>query len=246
MNLVLRFANSGVIHSDFNEFNIMLTEEEKPVIIDFPQMVSTRHPNAEQYFERDVNCVKEFFKKRFGYVSELYPQFTDINREDDLDTELLVSGFTKDMARIMDEEIVENEEELVDICKGITDKENDETAIEKRVDEQVMGKKSDERVTEKEQPHCANIQNLEIYDSDTSDPISSEPEDDYDCGSMISTATTIHPDEIKSRVRKQMTTKSKKMHRKRCVAKGEASAVTRNRRENQDTIKQSNGIWGWE
>lgn len=47
MNLIIRFADSGVIHGDFNEFNIMLTEEEKPVIIDFPQMVSTSHPNAE-------------------------------------------------------------------------------------------------------------------------------------------------------------------------------------------------------
>lgn len=47
MNLIIRFADSGVIHGDFNEFNIMLTEDEKPVIIDFPQMVSTLHPNAE-------------------------------------------------------------------------------------------------------------------------------------------------------------------------------------------------------
>lgn len=49
MNLVIRFADSGVIHGDFNEFNIMLTEDEKPVIIDFPQMVSTLHPNAEMW-----------------------------------------------------------------------------------------------------------------------------------------------------------------------------------------------------
>lgn len=47
MNLIIRFADSGVIHGDFNEFNIMLKEDENPVIIDFPQMVSTLHPNAE-------------------------------------------------------------------------------------------------------------------------------------------------------------------------------------------------------
>lgn len=47
MNLIVRFADSGVIHSDFNEFNIMLTEDGKPIIIDFPQMVSTLHQNAE-------------------------------------------------------------------------------------------------------------------------------------------------------------------------------------------------------
>lgn len=47
MNLIVRFADSGVIHGDFNEFNIMLTDDEKPIIIDFPQMISTSHPNAE-------------------------------------------------------------------------------------------------------------------------------------------------------------------------------------------------------
>lgn len=47
MNLILRFADSGVIHGDFNEFNIMLTEGDKPIIIDFPQLVSVDHPNAE-------------------------------------------------------------------------------------------------------------------------------------------------------------------------------------------------------
>lgn len=48
MNIIVRLADSGVIHGDFNEFNIMLkSDDEKPVIIDFPQMVSTSHPNAE-------------------------------------------------------------------------------------------------------------------------------------------------------------------------------------------------------
>lgn len=47
MNLAVKFGNHGVIHGDLNEFNIILTEDEKPVIIDFPQMVSTSHPNAK-------------------------------------------------------------------------------------------------------------------------------------------------------------------------------------------------------
>lgn len=47
MNLIIKFGNCGVIHGDFNEFNIMINEEGSPVIIDFPQMVSTSHLNAE-------------------------------------------------------------------------------------------------------------------------------------------------------------------------------------------------------
>lgn len=46
MNLIVRLGNCGVIHGDFNEFNIMITADAKPILIDFPQMVSTSHPNS--------------------------------------------------------------------------------------------------------------------------------------------------------------------------------------------------------
>jgi hypothetical protein len=40
--------------------------EPKPIVtlIDFPQMVSTRHPNAQELYERDVECLKVFFGKK--------------------------------------------------------------------------------------------------------------------------------------------------------------------------------------
>lgn len=40
--------------------------EAKPIVtlIDFPQMVSTRHPNAKELYERDVECLKVFFGKK--------------------------------------------------------------------------------------------------------------------------------------------------------------------------------------
>ncbi|KAJ8876404.1 hypothetical protein PR048_020849 [Dryococelus australis] len=78
MNLIVLLGNYGVIHSDFNEFNIMITDEGKPIVIDFPQMVSTSHPNAEMFFNRDVNCIRDFFRRRFGYESSLYPVFVDV------------------------------------------------------------------------------------------------------------------------------------------------------------------------
>lgn len=78
MDLIVRFGNLGVIHGDFNEFNIMLTEEQKPVIIDFPQMISTSHPDARMYFDRDVGCIKDFFRRRFGFESTLCPSFDDV------------------------------------------------------------------------------------------------------------------------------------------------------------------------
>ena len=48
MDLIVRLARSGLIHGDFNEFNILIRRSTgEPVVIDFPQMVSTAHTNAE-------------------------------------------------------------------------------------------------------------------------------------------------------------------------------------------------------
>ena len=50
MDLIVRFARAGLIHGDFNEFNILIRRDSgEPVVIDFPQMVSTSHKNAEWY-----------------------------------------------------------------------------------------------------------------------------------------------------------------------------------------------------
>lgn len=95
MDLIVRLAQHGLIHGDFNEFNIMLTHEGEVVLIDFPQMVSTTHVNAEFYFNRDVDCIRSFFKKRFHYESALFPRFKlDLEqRQFDLDAMVYASGF---------------------------------------------------------------------------------------------------------------------------------------------------------
>jgi len=42
------------------------TGEPKPIVtlIDFPQMISTQHPNAKDYYERDIACLRRFFEKK--------------------------------------------------------------------------------------------------------------------------------------------------------------------------------------
>uniref|UniRef100_A0A8D1L0Z7 Serine/threonine-protein kinase RIO2 n=1 Tax=Sus scrofa TaxID=9823 RepID=A0A8D1L0Z7_PIG len=97
MELIVKLANHGLIHGDFNEFNLILDKDDHITMIDFPQMVSTSHPNAEWYFDRDVKCIRDFFMKRFSYESELFPTFSDIRREDSLDVEVSASGYTKEM-----------------------------------------------------------------------------------------------------------------------------------------------------
>jgi RIO kinase 2 len=112
--LIVRFAAHGLIHGDFNEFNILIEEKPdstviRPVVIDFPQIISTLHPNAAFYFDRDVNCIKRFFERRFHFESsEPGPYLEDIlenglpkagQAAPRLDVEIEASGFSRKMAR---------------------------------------------------------------------------------------------------------------------------------------------------
>ncbi|RCN45869.1 Rio2 protein [Ancylostoma caninum] len=70
---------------------------EQVVVIDFPQMVSMDHPNAQFYFERDVECIRTFFRRKFNYDSDDFPKYSEVDRKYNLDVELEASGFTKQM-----------------------------------------------------------------------------------------------------------------------------------------------------
>ncbi|GBP94963.1 Mariner Mos1 transposase [Eumeta japonica] len=59
-------------------------------------------------------------------------------------------------------------------------------------------------------------------------------------------ASTIAPEVVKSQVKKNLEQRQKKMERSKVVAKGEASAVTRRRRDNRETVRESSGLWGWD
>ncbi|PHH86387.1 hypothetical protein CDD83_10320 [Cordyceps sp. RAO-2017] len=125
--LILRLANHGLIHGDFNEFNILVKEQRtrsdddgqeslklEPVVIDFPQMVSMLHQNAEMYFDRDVNCIKRFFERRFHFTStQPGPFFRDAEKSmkksgaKRLDAVVEASGFTKKMMKDLEAAIRE-------------------------------------------------------------------------------------------------------------------------------------------
>ena len=120
MDMILRLASFGLIHGDFNEFNILIREDQPagdenpdtaqptltPILIDFPQMLSIDHANAEMYFDRDVNCVKRFFQRRFHFTSnEPGPFYSDARKGlggkgcKRLDVEVEATGFSKKMAK---------------------------------------------------------------------------------------------------------------------------------------------------
>lgn len=120
MNFIVKLANHGLIHCDYNEFNIIIRDEEEAekhefgfVVIDFPQCVSIEHVDAKFYFDRDVQGIRDFFAKKFLYNPEhdptmfdtegygegykyAYPNFKrDVLRIAELDMEVKASGYTK-------------------------------------------------------------------------------------------------------------------------------------------------------
>ncbi|KAI2465693.1 RIO1-domain-containing protein [Annulohypoxylon bovei var. microspora] len=144
ISLILRLAQHGLIHGDFNEFNILIKEEPEnpepsakdkeaekelageegeqekitvtPIVIDFPQMVSMDHQNAEMYFDRDVNCIKRFFERRFHFVStQPGPFFKDAKKTvgkdgaKRLDAAVEASGFSKKALKDLEAAIREQE-----------------------------------------------------------------------------------------------------------------------------------------
>lgn len=312
MDLIVRLGNCGLIHGDFNEFNLMVDAQDCPTLIDFPQMMSTSHVNAEWYFDRDVQCVREFFKKRFGYESELFPKFSDIERDDVLDLETAATGFSKEVKEELEEAVEQMKhanlkEENRNLGDDKSDDDDDPGAAAEpdegdgapwatkstgcimerfladgrgRPPEPVpllfagrSGQPNDEEVRPEDPRKDAGTQSSDVgalldraegveaalgtEQSDTTDAageaqdavpelaaVSDSPDELRSVRTFsVTSCSTIAPEEIKARVRRQLNHKERSRGKK-LVVKGEASAVTRQRRENRDTMKQDLHFWG--
>lgn len=113
MQNIVRLAKHGLVHCDYNEFNLMLDDKQRLVIIDFPQMISTNHPNAEELFWRDVKCLHKFFLRHWDYraeddpLGEPDPDFKEITSCIDpsqaIDVQLRASGFTRNQVQQLEE-----------------------------------------------------------------------------------------------------------------------------------------------
>jgi RIO kinase 2 len=65
---------------------------------------------SNRYFNRDVECIRTFFRRRFKYESALYPRFKAIKPGNDkegegfrLDVMVAASGFTKKDQKVLEE-----------------------------------------------------------------------------------------------------------------------------------------------
>lgn len=168
--MILRLAKHGLIHGDFNEFNILIREEKThsdgeedsaeaaitltPILIDFPQMISMDHQNAEMYFDRDVNCLKRFFERRFHFTStQPGPFYKDAKKTvgqggaRKIDVAVEASGFTKKMSKDLEAAI---REQAGSKDEGEDDLSEEEGSLDSE-DEDDPSANDDERESEADQ-----------------------------------------------------------------------------------------------
>lgn len=197
ISMILRLARHGLIHGDFNEFNILIKEERKkkeepssekgkevgdaaaeaeeeeelvitPILIDFPQMVSMDHQNAEMYFDRDVNCVKRFFERRFHFVgTQPGPFFKDAKKTvgkdgaKRLDAAVEASGFSKKALKDLEAAIRAQQEERGEQA-GSGEDDDDESADEDEDEDDIDSDNDSRDDTDGEGKRDSKTENPEI------------------------------------------------------------------------------------
>ncbi len=58
------FYISNLVHADLSEYNILVKENEKLVVIDTGQAVLKSHPHAQEFLERDLKNISNYFTKQ--------------------------------------------------------------------------------------------------------------------------------------------------------------------------------------
>ncbi len=68
----------GIIHSDLSDFNIIVTNPGDIYIIDWPQYISSSHPNATETLERDVKNILTYFKRKYKIEKDFAETLTEV------------------------------------------------------------------------------------------------------------------------------------------------------------------------
>ncbi|WP_440059838.1 RIO1 family regulatory kinase/ATPase domain-containing protein [Thermogladius sp. 4427co] len=68
--LRIAYTASGIVHGDLSEYNIIVSRNGIPYVIDWPQYVYRDEPNAQSLLERDIKYVLRFFEKVYGVQTD--------------------------------------------------------------------------------------------------------------------------------------------------------------------------------
>lgn len=137
MSILKRLAEHGLVHCDFNEFNLLVNGETAEItLIDFPQIVSTSHLNAAELFARDVKCLIKFFSMKMQYTPQdheilLLEDIVKNSDGDAIDREVRASGYDPDaddsaLEHYREDALAEDDEEEDDEDDDDNEKEEEE------------------------------------------------------------------------------------------------------------------------
>lgn len=161
VQILKRLVYYGLIHCDYNEFNLMISsssgpssssnlpqslEAESPlydhlIMIDFPQIISINHMNASEMFQRDLNGVIRYFTHKLKYSLE----DSDGKEEEDCDQHLEAGEvkkkvpMTEEEKRIRElivEELIGKDGEIIQLEEIIESQQKEKIEKERRVKEE--------------------------------------------------------------------------------------------------------------
>ena len=70
---------AGIISADLSEYNV-LYDGSDVWIIDWPQSVSIKHPNASMLLKRDLENLLKFFRRKYGLKYPLADALKKVNK----------------------------------------------------------------------------------------------------------------------------------------------------------------------
>ncbi len=71
VNIRKTYQDAHIIHADLSPYNIILQPNQHILIIDWPQYVTTKHPNAQQLLIRDLQNVLRYFQRKYKLKTKL-------------------------------------------------------------------------------------------------------------------------------------------------------------------------------
>lgn len=232
MDTIIRLAQYGLIHCDFNEFNLMINNEGEITVIDFPQMVSTEHENAKYYFDRDVECVRKFFGKILRADVSEYPRWGKFGpRLRTLDSEVKASGFSE-KAEAEFNKLMKDQEEI----EKVVDKEEEDVDNEDEVmeeEENNVNKTSVEENGKEERNDDETTTTRDKEISSSTNDVPCIPSMDPDESSELQVPTSRQNDDMVARVRAQRNKQKARDRKRRTVTRN------KNKQRGKREIKKS-------
>lgn len=193
--------------------------QPKPVVklIDFPQMVSTKHPNAQELFERDLQCLQRYFLKKLKCIvdDDMIPKWSDVvvesedsdalsTRQVRLDEELQASGFSEmDANRDLELYYFEKEQEKV----AMGEEEGDE---EYEHDVGDCDSDADEQGVHDDAVELANDSESDSVSSDRNE----EERQEIDLSLLEAQSRAVAEEKARARVRRQIEEEKRKRSQK--------------------------------